>query len=227
MAREDEVDLGALQALERVAGVVDDVPLAPGARHRQQVVVEDEHAKHCRDCELLLDPAVPAAADLAIVEVGLARVDRDDRRLPHAKHRVAVAEQLLEVDVADVARVVVAGDHDHRLALDAVQVLAREHVLLLEPVRGEVARDHDDVRFHLVHLGDRALEVLWKEELLPAMQVRKLDDFEHRRKANSSRSCASLAGSSETLRAAFRPVTRRSSAPGSTGRPQQDPRRGS
>jgi len=76
------------------------------------------------------------------------------------------------VDVADVARVVVPRDHDHRLAIDAVQVLPREHVLVLEAVRGEVAGDHDDVRLHLVHLGDRALEVLREEELLPAMQVR-------------------------------------------------------
>ena len=42
VAREHEVDARALQALERVAGVVDDVALAAGARHRQQVVVQDE-----------------------------------------------------------------------------------------------------------------------------------------------------------------------------------------
>ena len=85
------------------------------------------------------------------------------------------------MDVADVARVVVAGDHDHRLALDAVEVLAREGVLVLEAVRGEVAGDDDDVRLELVHLRDRALEVLRKEELLPAMEVGKLDDPEHGR----------------------------------------------
>ena len=96
-----------------------------------------------------------------------------------AEHRVPLAEQLLEVDVADVARVVVAGDHDHRLALDRVEVLAREHVLVLEAVGGEVAGDDDDVRLHLVHLGDRALEVLRQEELLPAMEIRQLHDPEH------------------------------------------------
>ena len=42
VAGEDEVDARALQALDRVAGVVDDVPLAAGAGHRQQVVVEHE-----------------------------------------------------------------------------------------------------------------------------------------------------------------------------------------
>ena len=78
MAREDEVDARALEALDRVAGVVDDVALAPGARHGQQMVVEDEDAQVGRLRELLLDPAVAAAADLAVVEVGLRRVDRDD-----------------------------------------------------------------------------------------------------------------------------------------------------
>ena len=34
--------------------------------------------------ELLLDPAVAAAADLAVVEVGLGRVDGDDRDRPDA-----------------------------------------------------------------------------------------------------------------------------------------------
>ena len=42
VAGEDEVDAGALQALDRVAGVVDDVALAARARDRQQVVVQDE-----------------------------------------------------------------------------------------------------------------------------------------------------------------------------------------
>ena len=42
VAGEDEMDAGALQALDRVAGVVDDVPLATRARHGQQVVVEHE-----------------------------------------------------------------------------------------------------------------------------------------------------------------------------------------
>ena len=79
VAREDEVHARALEALDRVARVVDDVPLAARARHRQQVVVEDEDAQVGRRCgELLLDPAVAAAADLAVVEVGLGRVDGDD-----------------------------------------------------------------------------------------------------------------------------------------------------
>src|SRR3712207_1717006 len=42
VAREDEVHACALERLERVARVVDDVWIAPGTRHGPQVVVEDE-----------------------------------------------------------------------------------------------------------------------------------------------------------------------------------------
>ena len=81
MPREHEVHVGALQALDRVAGVVDDVALAAGARDRQQVVMQDEDAQVGRlGGELLLDPAVAPAADLAVIEVGLGRVDGDDGR---------------------------------------------------------------------------------------------------------------------------------------------------
>ena len=144
--RQDEVDAGALQALDRVAGVVDDVALAPGARHRQQVVVADEDAQVGRGGELLLDPAVAAAADLAVVEVGLGRVDGDDRDAADARDGVPVAEQLLEMDVADVARVVVPGDHDQAVALDPVEVVLRVRVLLLEAEGRQVARADDHVR---------------------------------------------------------------------------------
>ena len=112
----DEVHTRALQALDRVARVVDDVALAAGAGHGQQVVVEHEDAHARGPGELLLDPAVAAAADLAVVEVGLGRVDRDDGDAVLAEHRVALAEELLEMDVADVPRVVVPRDHDERLA---------------------------------------------------------------------------------------------------------------
>ena len=105
---EHEIDARPLEALERVAGIVDDVPLTAGARHRQQMVVDDEDAQVGGVRELLLDPAVAAAADLPVVEVGLGRVDRDERDAVLAQHRATVAEELLEVDVADVARVVVA-----------------------------------------------------------------------------------------------------------------------
>jgi hypothetical protein len=120
VAREDQVDAGPLEALERVARIVDDVALTAGARHGQQVMVDDEDLQVGRLGELLFDPAVPTASDLAVVQVRLARVDGDDGHLVQAEYRVARAEELLEVDVADVARIVVPGDHDLRLAVDAL-----------------------------------------------------------------------------------------------------------
>ncbi len=155
---EDEVDLRALQALDRVTGVVDDVPFASCARYGQEVVVHDEDAQLGRGLELLLDPPIAPAPDLSMVEVGLGRVDADDRHVVLAQHRVTVAEQLLEVDVADIPRVMVARDDHDRLALDLVEVLARRLVLLAEAERGQVAAADDDLRAQLVDLVDRALE---------------------------------------------------------------------
>ena len=83
--------------------------------------MEDEDADVGRIGELLLDPGVAPAADLPVVEVGLGRIDGDDRHPFLAQHRVALAEQILEVDVADVARVVVPRNDDERLALDLVE----------------------------------------------------------------------------------------------------------
>ena len=76
------------------------------------MVVEDEDAQLGRLGEFGLDPAVAAAADLAVVEVGLGRIDRHHGHPALAQHRVPGAEQLLEVDVADVSRVVVPGYDD-------------------------------------------------------------------------------------------------------------------
>ena len=52
-----EPDAGSLEALDRVARVVDDVALAPGAGNRKQMVVKHEDLEVCRLGELLLDPA--------------------------------------------------------------------------------------------------------------------------------------------------------------------------
>ena len=75
--REHEIDLRALECLERVAGVIDHVPLAPGTWNGQQVVMEDEDPEVRRVGELLRDPAVTAPADVPVVEVRLGGVDRD------------------------------------------------------------------------------------------------------------------------------------------------------
>ena len=156
VAREHEVHAGALQALDRVARVVDDVALAARAGDRQQMVMQHEDAQLGRlGGELLLDPAVAATADLPVIEVGLRRVDGHHGHAALAEHRVAVAEQLLEMDVADVPRIVVPRDHHERLALDPVEVAAGLRVLLLEPERRQIARADDDVGFQVVDLGNR------------------------------------------------------------------------
>ena len=108
--------------------------------------MEDEDPEVGRLDELLLDPAVAAAADLAVVEVGLGRVDGDDGHAVDVQDGVPVAEVLLEMDVADVPRVVVAGHDDERLALEPIEVRLRLGELLLEAERRQVAGADDEVR---------------------------------------------------------------------------------
>src|SRR5436190_21322219 len=103
---EHEVDAGAQKHLEQVAGVVDDVPLATGAWYRKQVMVQYEDPQVGRPGELLLDPVVTVPPDLPVVEVRLGGVDRDDRDAALVQLGRAGAEELLEVNVADVAGVV-------------------------------------------------------------------------------------------------------------------------
>ena len=168
----------ALQALDRVTRVVDDVSLAAGPGNGKEMMVEHEDAKPCRLGELLLDPPVAPAADLAVVEVGLGRVDRDDGDPVLAQDRVTVAEELLEMDVADVARVVVPRDHDERVALEPVEVALRLDVLLLEAERRQVAGADDDVRLELVDVRDRALHQVRHEVRVSAVDVGEVRENE-------------------------------------------------
>ena len=121
---------------------------------------------------------VAAAADLPVVEVRLRRVDRDDRDAVLAQDRAAAAEEVVEVDVADVARVVVAGDDDERVALDLVEELARLLVLGPEAERRQVAGADDDLRREIVDLVDRALEQAGHEVRPPAVNVGDVRDPE-------------------------------------------------
>ena len=148
--------------------------------------MQDEHPQLGRLArELGLDPAVAAAADLAVVEIGLRRVDGDDGHALAAEHRVAVAEQLLEVHVADVPRVVVAGDDDERVALDPVEVALRGGVLLLEPEGRQIAGADDDVGRQVVDLRDRPLHQIRHEVRRTAVQIGQLGD--RQRHAGDSR----------------------------------------
>ena len=117
------------------------------------MVVEHEYL-HVRrfQRELLIDPAVASAADLAVIQVGLAGVDGDDRDRPFPQDRVPLSEHLLEVHVPDVARVVVSGNDDECVAVDPVEILPGGQILVSEAEGREVARAHDDVwRRHPFH----------------------------------------------------------------------------
>src|SRR4051794_30461850 len=108
--REHELHAGPQQAFDHVAGVVDDVSLPPGAGYRQEMVMQHEDPQVCGlSGKLLFDPRITATADLAVVEVGLGRVDGYDRHPALAQDAAALSEELLEVHVADVARIVVPG----------------------------------------------------------------------------------------------------------------------
>ena len=143
---------------------------------------EDPQLVRARLGELLLDPAVAPSADLAVVEIRLGRVDGDDGHSRAAQHRVPVAEHILEVDVADIARVVVAGDHHHRVALELFDVRLGERVLVFEAERRQVARADDDVRLEVIDLDDRALDQVRDEVGPSAMDV---GDMRNRERAVS------------------------------------------
>ena len=188
---QNEVHTGALKTFDRVSGVVDDVALAPRSGDGQQMVVADEDPQVRRIREALLDPGVTAPADLTVVEVGLRRVDRHHGDAVDPHHGVAIAEQLLEMDVADVAGIVVPWNDDNGLAVDPVEVVLGERVLLLEPERGQVTGADDDVRLEVVDLRDRTLQEVRQEKLRPAVQIRDLDD---RERAVPGRHARSLGG---------------------------------
>jgi hypothetical protein len=67
---QDHVDPRVDQDLEEIAGVHHRGPLPARPGDRQQVVVQHEDVERRGGAELLLDPRVVDAADLALVEVG-------------------------------------------------------------------------------------------------------------------------------------------------------------
>jgi hypothetical protein len=126
------------------------------------VVVADEDAQVGLTGEALLDPAVVLAPDLALVEVGLGGVDGDECDFEpvelEAEARVAGAEGVLEVKVADVAGVVVARHADEQRARQGGELLLGERVLVGVALVGEVAGDDDEVGLGGVDLLDCGAE---------------------------------------------------------------------
>jgi hypothetical protein len=84
------------------------------------------------------------------------------------------------VHVADVPGVVVPGDDDDVLAVDALEVRLRLRVLLLEAEGGQVSGADDDVRLELVDLRDRALRQVRDEVRRAAVEVGEMRDFDQR-----------------------------------------------
>ena len=134
VAGERKPDARADQQLEEIAGVVHDVALTTRAGDRQQVMVLHVDLELRGIGELLDQPPVPLAADLPVVEVGLGGVGSDDDDALGLDAPVARADHLLEVDVADVARVVVAGD-GHDLRAQLLKVCGGGLVFLPEALR--------------------------------------------------------------------------------------------
>src|SRR3712207_6182679 len=110
-------------------------------------------------------------AHLAVVEVRLRGVYGHKNHVVEVHERLAFPEEALEVDVPDVARVVVARDDHYVFALDARDVL--RGLLELFPVSrvGEVAGDHDRGRVRAVDLDYRPVEKVRNKAGVAAMDV--------------------------------------------------------
>src|SRR5450759_150714 len=80
--RNQVLDAGDVLSLLRqhIAGVEHLVALPAGSGDRHQMVVADEYAQVRWLAEALLDPGVVLAPDLALVEIRLGGVDRDQRQ---------------------------------------------------------------------------------------------------------------------------------------------------
>src|SRR3990170_1778749 len=186
VAREHHVDPGRDQLLEQVAGVHHGAAFAPGAWDRKQVVMQDEYLQVRLDLEPLVEPLVALAPDLALVDVGLARIHANYAYTLDFHVPTSGADQLLEVQVADVARIVVAGDRVHR-RLDPLGV--RDPVLELLPVAlvRQVAAADDHVRRQLVQLHDDPVHQVRDEVGGADVRVGDVGDRDHGRSSLAPR----------------------------------------
>jgi hypothetical protein len=157
VAAQHQVDATFREHAQQVAGVGHDVALPPGPGHRHQVVVYRHDLERDGIGEALLDPAVLLAPDAPAVEVGFGRIDPDQMHSVELDLRAAAAEQGLEVDLTDVAGVVVARDDQHPLALDPVEQRAGPLELIEQAHVRQVPRDRDDVGRERVDLFEHRL----------------------------------------------------------------------
>jgi len=147
------------------------------------VVVTHEDAKIRGPGEALRDPPVVLTPDLTLVEVGLGRVDGDERDLEPVEleppSRVSPSEGVLEQEITDVPCVVVPRDAHDVGTLDRAKLLAGKRVLIGKTVVGEVTGDDDEVRFGCVDLLDRRRQKLTPIAAPTDMDVRDLCDQHH------------------------------------------------
>ena len=180
MTAEHQIHAVVGKHAQQVPRIVDDVALATSARYRHEVMV------HGHDLELgwiqrkaLLEPEVKVAADSAGVEVGLAGVQSDDPHALQLQLAAPGAEQLLKVDVAHIASVVVPDQHHLTLAFDALQQAVGLLELGAKSHVGQVAGHHHDVGSKFVELVDNAIRQARNVKRRAAVQVRDLrnDDW--------------------------------------------------
>jgi hypothetical protein len=177
VAGEYDVDGGVLEKGENVTSVPDDVALSSCSGDGDQMVMEDEYAEVGRFGELLSDPVISLPPDLTLGQVGLGAIDTHQRQalgIGGALHmdypvafrtRIALAEMVLEVQVADVLGVVVArNDHGGEPLLQRPQCITGGEELGGVPLLGEVSGDDDEVRGQLLDLSDRVRQELGIEE---------------------------------------------------------------
>jgi RimJ/RimL family protein N-acetyltransferase len=142
--------------------------------------VAHEDAKVGVRCKPLFDPAVVFASDLALVDVGLGGIDGDKRNVEpgglEAQLRIARAEGVLVEHIADVARVVVAGNPDDLRRGNCGELLLRERVLVGISVIGEVAGDDDEIGLGSVDFVDRGVQQLLVKATAADMDVGELCD---------------------------------------------------
>jgi hypothetical protein len=129
--------------------------------------------------ELRVEPAVVLATYLSLVEIWLTGVQGHHLGFPfgHRERQAALpfAEQILEMVITNVVAVVVAGNDDHVLALQTVQVGLRLFEFLSLSLRGEIPGYGHEVGSEVVDLLYSCNHEIWNEGRAH-MDVRHLDD---------------------------------------------------
>jgi hypothetical protein len=110
-------------------------------------------------------------AHLSVVEIRLGGVNAYQDHVLQVYDRVALSEESLEVQVADVSGVMVAGDDHYVLALDPADVFGSLLELLPVSCIGKISRDYDRGWVHVVYLDDRSIQKVWDKAGVAAVDI--------------------------------------------------------